>query len=214
MCMDNFLNYLIKKSDIQNNEFFNYKQRERRVDATPISISYSNEPNAQSYVVLDFETTGFNYNSDRIIEIGAVKVLNGKPCDKIDTLVDPEINIPYYIVEKIGISNEMTYNKPTIEELLPRLVEFIGALPVVAHNARFDMSFLIANCKRLLIDFDNQCIDTLKLSKIYNKECKRHNLQYLKEFFGIDYGVAHRAYDDAYSTFMLYEIIKNKYNNM
>lgn len=209
--MDNFLNYLIKKSDIQNNEFFNYKQPVKK-EPVPINISYINEPTASNYVVLDFETTGFNPHSDKIIEIGAVKVIDGKPCDKISTLIDPEINIPYYIVDKIGIDNNMTYNKPVIEEFLPVLVDFIDTLPVVAHNARFDMSFLLANCQRMNIEFNNPCIDTLRLSKKYNTECKKHNLQYLKDFFNIDFGVAHRAYDDAYSTYKLYEIIKNKSN--
>lgn len=217
--MDEYLKYLVKKADVENNEYFAYRQKEereklyRRKPEKRGCETYNkiDEPTAADYVVLDFETTGLDANTDRIIEIGAVKVKNGLPSDKFTTLVDPEQTIPPYISTKIHITNIMVYGKPKIETALPRFMDFAGELPIVAHNAPFDMSFLLANARRLGIEVNNGVIDTLALSRRYNKECARHSLGYLTEFFDIELKNAHRAYFDASATQKLYEIIRKKY---
>ncbi|MBQ9519688.1 MAG: 3'-5' exonuclease [Firmicutes bacterium] len=218
--MDEFLKYLVKKSDMENNEFFAYRQREdmeklRRYKTSRRTgndnYTKIEEPSARDYVVLDFETTGLDANLNRIIEIGAVKVKNGRPEDKFTTLVDPEQYIPHYISTKVHITNVMVSGKPKIETVLPEFMDFAGTLPIVAHNAPFDMSFLLANAARLDIEVKNGVIDTLALSRKYNKQCQKHNLGYLTEFFGIELKNAHRAYFDAAATQKLYEIIHKKY---
>ena len=213
------MKYLVKKSDIDNNEFFAYRRHEdmerlcRRRPEKRGSESYNKieEPTETDYVVLDFETTGLDANINRIIEIGAVKVINSRPSDKFTTLVDPEQYIPSYISTKIHITNTMVSGKPKIETVLPQFMEFAGDLPIVAHNAPFDMSFLLSNARKLGISVNNSVIDTLTLSRRYNKECAKHNLGYLTEFFGIELKNAHRAYFDAFATGQLYEIIREKY---
>lgn len=208
--MDDFLRYLIKKSDIKNNEFFNYRQTKRQ---TSVKRNYDKitEPTAESYVVFDFETTGMNPELNRIIEIGAVKVIEGQITGTFNTLIYPEQYIPYRITQITKITNEMVKGKPTIDTILPKFCEFIEDLPVVAHNASFDMGFLLCSCQRECICINNPVIDTLYLSRKYNKECEKHNLAYLTEYFDIKLKNAHRAYFDALATCELYKIIQQKY---
>ena len=107
----------------------------------------------------------------------------------------------------------MVEGKRTIGDILPEFVSFIGDLPLIAHNARFDMSFLLANAKKQHIEIKNPVLDTLWLSRKFNKECAKHNLAYLTEFFNINLKNAHRAYFDALATNELYKIIQQKYYN-
>ena len=221
--MDEFLKYLVKKSDIENNEFFNYSRREdmekltrRRPPREKTECAYVKitEPTADTYVVLDFETTGMTAGVNHIIEVGAVKAVNGTVTDTFATLVDPKQYIPSFISTKIHITNKMVEGKPLIDEVLPRFMEFAGDLPIVAHNAPFDMSFLLKDAARLGIEVKNPVIDTLSLSRRYNKECARHSLGYLTQFFCIELKNAHRAGYDAAATQQLYEIIRKKYMEM
>jgi DNA polymerase-3 subunit alpha (Gram-positive type) len=216
--MDDFLDFLVKKTDIQNNEYFNYKQRETtRAKTTAVQnkaesvFTYLDEPTESSYCVLDFETTGGSPAVNKIIEIGAVKVIDGKAVDKFSTLVNPKQYIPYYISSKVHITNAMVSGAPTIDSVLPQLVNFIGSDTIIAHNARFDIGFLERNLLENNISMQNNVIDTLKMSRKYNSECERHNLAYLTNFFGIELKNAHRAYFDAYATHKLYEIIRKKF---
>lgn len=211
--MDNFLNCLIKKSDLNNNEYFNYKKTKpvKEEKSTPLTYSKILEPTPEDYVVFDFETTGMKPGVSSIIEIGAVKVRNGSIDGVFNTLIDPEQYIPGYISNITHITNQMVAGKRTIKEILPEFVSFIGDFPLVAHNAKFDMSFLLADANKQNIDIKNSVLDTLWLSRKFNKECAKHNLAYLTEFFNINLKNAHRAYFDALATNELYKIIQNKY---
>jgi DNA polymerase-3 subunit alpha (Gram-positive type) len=160
--------------------------------------------------VFDFETTGLNPSVNAILEIGAVKVINDVVQSKFTTLINPHQYIPAYLSQKIHITNAMVSDKPDICAVLPDFVSFIEDLPLVAHNAKFDMSFLLANCKRQNIQITNSVIDTLYLSRHYLKECKRHSLEYLSNYFNIPLDNAHRAYFDAKAAQQLFEIIKEK----
>lgn len=102
-----------------------------------------------SYVVFDFETTGLSCVNNEIIEIGAIKVKNGHIIETFETLIKPEKQISHKITEITGITNDMVNNKPTINEVLPLFIDFIEELPLVAHNIRFDYSFLNENYKRI-----------------------------------------------------------------
>ncbi len=208
--MDNFLDYLIKKSDIKNNEFYKYRPP-RKAPAVKKEYTRITEPTAESYVVFDFETTGMNPQLNRITEIGAVKVTEGEITGTFNTLINPKQYIPYSITRVTHITNDMVKDKPTMDIVLPRFCEFIEDLPIAAHNAPFDMGFLLCSCQREGISINNPVIDTLWLSRRYNKECEKHSLAYLTKYFDIDLKNAHRAYFDALATCEIYKIIQQKY---
>lgn len=213
-----FLEHLVRKSEIENKntEYFNYRPplkrpRTRRNAEKPAELQYeslNDSPLVSSYVVFDFETTGLSAGINAIMEIGAIRVKNDVIDGKFSMLVNPRQYIPGYISSRIHITNTMVADKPDITVILPQFIDFIGDLPLIAHNAGFDMSFLLRACKDNGITINNKVIDTLYLSKHYLKECKKHNLGYLTEYFDIALTNAHRAYYDAEATQKLYEIIK------
>ncbi len=100
---------------------------------------------SQTFVVFDIETTGFSNTNDKITEIGAVKIENFKIVDRFSELINPEKDISYKIQELTGITNELIKDKPTIEEVLPKFMEFVGDSVLVAHNAEFDTGFISQN---------------------------------------------------------------------
>lgn len=166
-------------------------------DGTPVVMGADNSPIDGEYVVLDIETTGLSYLRDRIIEIGAVKIKNGSVCDRFSALIDPEISIPQNIVELTGINDEMVAGKPKVSEVLPLFLEFAGNSVLVAHNARFDISFIKKNAKDMGIDINNQVLDTLTLSKLVFPELKKHKLDIVAKHLNIKLENHHRAVDDA-----------------
>lgn len=211
--MDNFLDFLVKKTDIKKNEYFNYRQSSVKTETNNPSFVYEKilEPIVNDYVVFDFETTGMKPGVNKIIEIGAVKVINGEISGIFSTLINPEQFIPYYIENITHITNDMVANKETINTVLPKFVSFIGDFPLIAHNAKFDMSFLLSSAKKQNITINNPVLDTLYLSRKYNKECQKHNLAYLTNYFNIQLDNAHRAYFDALATNQVYKYIQQKY---
>ena len=111
-------------------------------DLQDLVVNSQNQSLEDAYVVFDLETTGFSTAANKIIEIGAVKVLNGKITDKFSTFVNPEVPIPYKIEELTSINDNMVLDAPTIEEILPKFLEFSEGCVMVAHNASFDMGFI------------------------------------------------------------------------
>ena len=107
------------------------------------------------------ETTGFSALNDKIIEIGAVKLVNGEIVDRFSTFVNPEIPIPYEIEKLTSISDEMVLDAPTIEEILPKFIAFCENCAVAAHNADFDNSFITANAARLSLPWQKTVLDTV-----------------------------------------------------
>ncbi|MBN2260936.1 MAG: PolC-type DNA polymerase III [Clostridiales bacterium] len=154
----------------------------------------------QEFVIFDIETTGFSYTMDHIIEIGAVKIKNKEIIETFSVLINPEVSLPSEIIELTGITDDDLKGKNTIDKELPSFLDFIGDLPVVAHNAVFDTSFIIFNCKKNNLKFDNIIIDTLKLSRILLTNLKRHRLSSLVKYYGITLENHHRAVDDAIAT--------------
>ena len=153
-----------------------------------------------SFVVFDIETTGFSQSNDRIIEIGAVKVVHGEIVDKYSSFVNPEVPIPYKIEQLTGISDSMVMDAPTIESVLPEFLSFCQGSSLVAHNASFDVGFIQKNAERLGTEIDFTVIDTVGLSRILLPELSRYRLNTVAKALGITLENHHRAVDDAGAT--------------
>ena len=153
-----------------------------------------------SYVVFDIETTGFNSVNDRIIEIGAVRVVEGEIKETFSEFVNPERPIPYKITQLTTITDDMVKDAPTIEEMFPKVLEFIKGTVLVAHNATFDIGFLKTVAKDLGYEFDYTYVDTLPLARKLYPELKKHKLGKIAEHLKIKVEVAHRALDDVDTT--------------
>ena len=153
-----------------------------------------------SFVVFDIETTGFSQSNDRIIEIGAVKVVHGEIVDKYSSFVNPEVPIPYKIEQLTGISDSMVMDAPTIEVVLPEFLAFCQGSSLVAHNASFDVGFIQKNAERLGTEIDFTVIDTVGLSRILLPELSRYRLNTVAKALGITLENHHRAVDDAGAT--------------
>ncbi|MCI5856100.1 MAG: PolC-type DNA polymerase III [Agathobacter sp.] len=149
------------------------------------------------YVVFDIETTGFSPKVNKIIEIGAVKVENGAITDKFSTFVNPQVPIPFRIEELTSIKDDMVVGYPTIDVILPQFVEFCKDCIMVAHNADFDMSFILKNCEELGIDFAPTYVDTVALARILLPSLNRFKLDTVAKAVGVSLENHHRAVDDA-----------------
>ena len=155
-----------------------------------------NEP----IVVLDFESTGLNTQTDRVIEIGAVRLVNGTVADSMSVLVNPKQPLKAKITEITGINDRMLADKETAETAIPALMDFIGGSPIAAHNASFDASLLKAELRRLGRSFDGPVLDTLTLSRKLYPEMKSHKLGSVCKQLGVSLKNAHRAVHDATAT--------------
>ena len=143
-----------------------------------------------TFVVFDTETTGFNPGlGDSMIEIGGVKIHNGEVVDRFDELINPGHHIDEQITRVTDISDEDVKDADNEENVTKRFKEWIEDLPLVAHNARFDKNMLdMAYHKYDLGTLDNPIIDTLMLSRVINRDLKKHSLKALGKFYGIDTG--------------------------
>ncbi len=174
-------------------------------DTVNIVVRKSDLPLKETtYVVFDTETTGFNAGGDdQMIEIGAVKICDGNIIDRFDELIDPKRPIPKKITELTCITDEMVKGKDSEEEVTKRFLEWAGDLPMVAHNAKFDISFIeMAMNKYHLGEFKNTVIDTLELSRTLDQGYARHSLSALVKRYNIPWeeDAHHRADYDAEGT--------------
>ena len=161
-----------------------------------------------TYVIFDLETTGFYPNSgDSIIEIGAVKIKNGEVIDRYDELINPNTLVSDEITKITGISNDMLKGKRNEEECVKDFMNWVGDLPMVAHNAKFDLSFLdMAYLKYNLGRINNVVIDTLGLSRYLESNERYHNLATLVKRYNIpwDEEKHHRADYDSEGTALIF----------
>ncbi|NYF23530.1 PolC-type DNA polymerase III [Sporosarcina sp. JAI121] len=159
----------------------------------------------QDYIVLDFETTGFRAGADKIIQIGAIKYVNHELEDVFNTFINPSRHIPASITQLTGISNEMVEWAPRIEQKVDELLAFIGDLPIIAHNASFDMGFLYAldNIEGIKIP-EYTVIDTVKLARKKINLTPNHKLSTLTEFLQLEHD-AHDAIGDCLATAAIYQ---------
>ena len=150
-----------------------------------------------TYIVFDLETTGFSPSVNRIIEIGAVKVENGKITERFSTFVNPDVPIPFRIEELTGINDNMVLDAPQIAQVLPEFLEFCGDAVMVAHNASFDMSFIEENCRRLGIEREFTSVDTVALARVLLPQLGRFKLDTVAKALHVPLHNHHRAVDDA-----------------
>lgn len=165
------------------------------------------------YVIFDLETTGLSANEgDQIIEIGAVKISNGKIIDKFDELIDPGKPLDPKITEITCITNDMLKGRPNEKDMVIKFMNWVGNLPMVAHNARFDLSFLeMAYFKYNLGKLKNTIIDTLGLSRYLESHERYHNLATLVKRYNIEWDEDkhHRAdYDSRGTALIFYQMLK------
>lgn len=168
-----------------------------------------------TFVVFDLETTGLSQDNDRIIEIAATKYNTTSELDTFETFVNPGFPISEKITNLTSITNDMVKDSKTIDEIMPKFLEFVKGSILVAHNASFDVGMIKANLKRLgmeVIDFP--VIDTLNLFRsLHHDDVKRFNLEELAKFYHIKQLHHHRAIDDTRVTaecfvLMLQEMFK------
>lgn len=154
----------------------------------------------EKYVVFDIETTGFSPVTNRIIEIGAVKVENGEITEGFSTFVNPQVPIPFHIEKLTSINDSMVMDADPIEVVLPRFLEFVGDAILVAHNANFDVSFIKENAKRQGIPVDFTYVDTVGIARALLTGQSKYTLDAVAKTLGISLENHHRAVDDAECT--------------
>ncbi len=160
------------------------------------------------YVVFDIETTGLDTDVDRIIELGAIRVLNGEVIDVFDKLINPGIIISDFITNINGISNEMVKDADYPGVVLTEFNRFISGVEfLVGHNAYyFDYPFIQSEFKRNFIKHDKLYVkDTMFIAKKKIPRFRSYSLKNLTEHLGIVNQTAHRALSDVYATFELFE---------
>ena len=166
-----------------------------------------------TFVVVDLETTGLDPEKDQIIEIGAIKFIEGKESDQIDELIDPGMPIPEFITRLTGISDSDVEGKPAIDEVFPKLINFMAGAAMIGQQVNFDASFLEYHHRKINNDFynwentllrfkyiDNLRLDTLFLSRILMPFLDGYKLSELAKHLGFDLENAHRAFEDAKAT--------------
>ncbi|WP_158232972.1 MULTISPECIES: PolC-type DNA polymerase III [unclassified Sporosarcina] len=160
----------------------------------------------KDYTVLDFETTGLSAENDSIIQVAAVRYRDLEKTDEFVTFVNPLIPIPDFITKINGIKNVDVIDSPTIEKVLPKLINFIGDDVIIAHNATFDMKFLLAQMQINHIEYRKfRAIDTLPLSRRHIDFTKNHKLETLKSFLKLNHLSSHEALHDCYVAGELYK---------
>lgn len=148
------------------------------------------------WVVFDFETTGLKPDYHEIIEIGAIRYLNGKKCGQYNTLINPARDLPHTITKITGINQEMLIGQPAISEVWQDFLRFIDGAVLIAHNAEFDAAFLRATCNRLNYVVDYPILCTLKMARAL-LNIKKRSLDALADFYSLDFSARHRSIGDA-----------------
>lgn len=166
---------------------------------SPVSFSKGQSIDT-TYCVLDLETTGFSFRTEKITEVGIMKVKNGEVIDEFSCFVNPEKPIPPRVVEVTNITDDMVKDAETIDKVMPKILEFVGDSVLVAHNADFDIGFLKYNAKNLGLSLENTYLDTLRLAKDLFPDYKKYKLGKIAENLEIKVEVAHRALDDVDTT--------------
>lgn len=154
-----------------------------------------------NYTVIDTETTGL-FQYDRIIEVAAARVRNGKIVETFETLINPQMKIGPGATAVNGITNEMVKDCPTFDKIESSLLDFLGRDVLVGHNIGFDLRFLNRELENPLF---NPYVDTLTLARRYVHDTKNHKLATLVHYFGFDQEQQHRALGDVELTYLVFE---------
>lgn len=161
---------------------------------------------SSEYVTIDIETTGFNVEKDNIIELAVCKVKNKRIIDSFTSFINPQKPLHKAITEITGITDNMLKDADTVNIVLNKLVDFIGDLPIVVHNADYVMKFIEANTN---IKFQNEVIDTLALSKKKLPNLKNYTVKTILEFSGNSDVVLNRSLDYARVIAKVFETLKD-----
>ena len=163
-------------------------------------------------IVLDTETTGLDYTKEKMVEFAAVRLENGKIKDEFQTLINPQQHIRKSSIAIHGITPEMVEDAPTEEEAMPKILEFIGDYPIVAHNAIFDYSFINEASKRIIgKGIENERIDTQQMFKEVFPDLDAHGLNALTDKFKVELTNHHRAMGDTMGLALAYPKLKKLY---
>ena len=163
-------------------------------------------------IVLDTETTGLDYTKEKMVEFAAVRLENGKIKEEFQTLINPEQHIRKSSIAIHGITADMVADAPTENEIMPKIMEFIGDYPIVAHNAIFDYSFLNEASLRVFgKKITNARIDTQHMFKEVFPDLESHGLDVLTDTFNINLTNRHRAMGDTMGLALAYPELKKLY---
>ncbi len=173
-------------------------------DLHEIATNDKGQDFSQDFVVFDIETTGFSPVENRIIEIGAVKVCSGEIVDRFSAFVNPEVPIPFEIEKLTGIRDDMVIDAEKIESVLPQFLTFCEGCMLVAHNAGFDMGFIMENCDRQGIVHDFTYVDTVGMARVMLPAQAKHTLDAVAKTLGVSLENHHRAVDDAEATAQIF----------
>ncbi len=163
------------------------------------------------YVAVDLEMTGLRARTDRILEIGAVKVKQGNITDSFQKLVNPQMKLPEEIVSLTGITDQMAAQGCETGDAVREFLSFSGELPLAGHNIIFDYSFLKQYAVNHGILLEKEGIDTLKLARKFLPQAEKKTLDYLCSFLQIRRSETHRALEDARAAAELLEYLKKQF---
>ena len=159
-----------------------------------------------AFSVVDVETTGLDPKTDRIVEIGVVKFRNGRKTGARSWLVNPGMPIPPSAVKIHGITTDMVRKSPDFAKVLPLFKAYIGDTVILAHNARYDISFFNAEIRRAGLEGPrNPVVDTLPVFRQWFPKASRHTMAFMVEYLQLETGIAHRGMSDALSLFEVFK---------
>ncbi|MEX6340779.1 PolC-type DNA polymerase III [Staphylococcus arlettae] len=192
--------------------FENYPPKD---ETKELDLSYTKAKKlTPDFVVLDFETTGLDYKENEIIQFGVVEYKDGKVVDEYSKYFKPNKPVGKTVMRKTGITNDFLEDKPKIsKEHLEELKNLLEGKTIVAHNAPFDLKFLLKN----LYDFNVEhkkfrVFDTLTYARRLIDETPNHKLETLKNYFDLDDGFSHNALNDCRATGNLALMLINRMN--
>ena len=163
-------------------------------------------------IVLDTETTGLDYTKEKMVEFAAVRLENGKIKDEFQTLINPHQHIRKSSIAIHGITQEMVEDAPSEEEAMPKIMEFIGDYPIVAHNAIFDYAFLNEASLRVFgKELTNPRVDTQQMFREIYPDLESHGLEALTKRFHVELTNHHRAMADTMGLALAYPALKKLY---
>ena len=166
----------------------------------------------KDYVAFDLETTGLSLESDQIIEIGAVKIKDGKISGKYNCIIHPEVEVSDFIMNLTGISQTMLDKGIPLKEGVEGLLEFSRDFPVLGHNVMFDYKFMKKAAGTFKYSFEKKGVDTLQVARKLLKELENKKLETLCAHYDYVNEAAHRAYDDALATAVVFEQRKKEFS--
>lgn len=163
--------------------------------------------NLKNYIVIDTETTGLSAQRDHIIEISALKIKNGEIIENYSSLVNPGIMIPKSSIKIHGITDDMVIDAPTIDQVLPEFIDFIGNQPLIGHNLSFDLRFINSYLDK---NINHNLADTMLIARKKLGFLPNHKLITLIEYFELGESQEHRSLSDCIYTYKVYEKLKQE----